>query len=73
MSFVIEIEGYRARVERARDGTLFGRVLEMEDQLYFRAATMRMVETKFAKAIEAYIENCKQRGVEPKKSTGVPF
>ena len=73
MSFVVEIEGYRARVERAADGTLLGRVIEMEDQVYFRAATMRMVETKFAKAIEAYLENCKQRGIEPKKSTGVSF
>lgn len=52
---------------------LFGRVIEMEEQVYFRAATMRMVETKFAKAIEAYLENCKQRGVEPKKSAGVSF
>lgn len=71
MSFVIEIEGYRARVERAVDGTLFGRVIEMEDQVYFRAAKMRMVETKFAKAIETYLESCKQRAVEPKKSTSV--
>ena len=73
MAFLVEIEGYRARVERDRDGTLFGKVLEMEDLVYFRAATMRMVETKFAQAVEAYLENCKQRGVDPKKPTGVSF
>ena len=73
MSFVVEIEGYRARVERTVDGMLHGRVLEMEDQIYFKAATMRMVETKFAKAIEGYLENCKQKGVEPRKPTTVSF
>ena len=73
MSFLVEIEGYRARVERAKDGTLHGRVLEMEDLVYFKAATMRMVETKFAKAIETYLENCKQRGVDPKKPVGPAF
>jgi len=73
MSFVVEIEGYRARVERANDGTLHGRVLEMEDLVYFKAATMRMVETKFAKAIETYLENCKQRGVDPQKPVGPSF
>ena len=67
MSFIVEIEGYRARVERDRDGILHGRVLEMEELVYFKAATIRMVETKFARAIEAYLEMCKQRGVEPRK------
>ena len=73
MSFVVELEGFRARVERDREGTLHGRVIELEDLVYFKASTMRMVETKFAKAIEAYLENCKQRGVEPRKSAGPAF
>jgi len=72
-SFVIEIEGYRARVERDREGILHGRAIEMEEVLYFKASTMRMVETRFAKAIEAYLENCKQRGVEPQKPVGPAF
>lgn len=73
MSFVVEIEGYRARVERDREGMLHGRVLEMEDLVYFKASTMRMVEAKFAKALEAYFELCKQRGVEPRKPTPHSF
>jgi predicted HicB family RNase H-like nuclease len=73
MSFVVEIEGYRARVERGHDGMLYGRVLEMEDLVYFKAATQRLVETKFAKALEMYFEMCKQRGIEPRKPMGPRF
>ena len=73
MSFIVEIEGYRARVERDREGMLHGRVLEMEDRVYFKAATIRMVETKFANALQTYFEMCKQKGVEPKKPTPHSF
>ena len=66
-SFVVELEGYRARVERDREGILHGRVLEMEDLVYFRASTMRMVETKFANALESYFIRCRELGMEPKK------
>jgi predicted HicB family RNase H-like nuclease len=64
---LIEFEGYRARIERARDGMLYGRVLGLEEIVNFRAPTMRVVERQFIKALEAYFERCKQRGVEPEK------
>jgi predicted HicB family RNase H-like nuclease len=73
VSFIVEIEGYRARVERERDGTLRGRVLEMEDQVYFKAPTVRMVESRFASALERYFEMCKQRGIEPRKPNAPAF
>lgn len=73
VSFIVEIEGYRARVERDREGMLHGRVLEMEDLVYFKAATMRLVESKFANALQLYFELCKQKGVEPKKPTPHSF
>ena len=69
MSFIVEIEGYRARVERDKEGILHGRVLEMEDLVYFKAVTTRMVETKFAQAIENYLQSCREKGVEPRKPT----
>jgi predicted HicB family RNase H-like nuclease len=72
-SFLVEIEGYRARVERERDGTLHGRVLEMEEIIQFRASTMRMIETKFANALESYFVFCRERGIEPKKPAGPAF
>jgi predicted HicB family RNase H-like nuclease len=52
---------------------LHGRVLEMEDLVYFKAATMRMVESRFANALQTYLEMCKQKGVEPKKPTPHSF
>ena len=73
MSFIVELEGYRARVERDKEGILHGRVLEMEDTVYFKAATARMIETKFASALQHYFEMCKQRGVEPRKPTPHSF
>jgi predicted HicB family RNase H-like nuclease len=65
LSFLIEIEGYRARVERDREGTLHGRVIEINEPIFFRASSARTVEMKFAKALEAYFERCRTLGVEP--------
>ena len=64
---LIEFEGYRARIERAKDGMLYGRVLGLEEIINFRAPTMRVVERQFIKALESYFERCKQRGIEPEK------
>ncbi len=64
---LIEFEGYRARIERAHDGMLYGKVLGLEEIINFRAPTMRVVERQFIKALEAYFERCKQRGIEPEK------
>ena len=65
--FLVEIEGYRARVERDRDGTLWGRVIEIDDVITFKASTMRVVESKFAKALSVYFERCLQQGIKPQK------
>jgi predicted HicB family RNase H-like nuclease len=67
IDFMIEFEGYRARVERARDGVLHGRVIGLNEIINFKAPTSRVIERQFAKALEAYFERCKQRGVEPEK------
>jgi predicted HicB family RNase H-like nuclease len=73
LSFLIEMEGYRARIERDRDGTLHGRVIEIEEVIYFRANTLRMVERKFSMALENYFERCKQMGVQPEKPIPMGF
>ena len=67
INHLIEFEGYRARIERARDGMLYGRVLGLEEIVNFKAPTMRVVERQFIKALEAYFERCKQRGIDPEK------
>ena len=70
---MIELEGYRARIERARDGMLYGRVIGLEEIINFNAQTMRVVERQFAKALEAYFERCRLRGVEPEKPVDMGF
>jgi predicted HicB family RNase H-like nuclease len=67
LEYLIEVEGYRAKIERSRDGMLYGRVLGLEEIVNFKAPTIRVVERQFAQALEAYFERCKQRGIEPSK------
>jgi predicted HicB family RNase H-like nuclease len=73
IDFMIELEGYRARVERARDGMLYGRVLGLEEIVNFKAPTKRVIERQFAKALEAYFDRCRTRGVEPEKPVAMGF
>ena len=69
LSFLLEFEGYRARIERDREGVLHGRVIEIDEPIYFKALTIRVVERKFAMALEAYFDRCRQLGVDPEKPT----
>jgi predicted HicB family RNase H-like nuclease len=73
INFIVEIEGYHARIERGRDGMLYGRVIGLEEIINFKAATQRVVERAFAKALEAYFERCKQVGKEPEKPRALGF
>ena len=73
LPFLVEIEGYRARVERDREGVLHGRVIEINETITFKATTLRMVETKFAKALQAYFARCQQNGHPPEKPVVMGF
>ena len=66
-SFLIERDGYYAKVERDRDGLLHGRVIGLDAVISFKAVTQRVVERNFARAMDAYFERCRQLGVEPEK------
>lgn len=65
LSLLYEIEGYRARVERDREGVLHGRVIEIEEVITFKAISIRLVERNFARALEAYFERCRMMGKDP--------
>lgn len=64
-SYLIEFEGYRARVERDREGILHGRVIELDEVITFKAISFRMVESKFQKALVGYFARCEKMGVKP--------
>jgi predicted HicB family RNase H-like nuclease len=70
---ILEIEGYYAKIERERDGMIYGRVIGLEEIINFKAATIRVAERQFAKALESYFERCKQRGIEPEKPRTLGF
>ena len=70
---IIEIEGYYAKLERSRDGMIFGRVIGLEHVINFKAPTLRVAERQFAKALESYFELCKQRGIEPERPRTLGF
>lgn len=73
LAYMVEVEGYRAKIERSGDGMLYGRVLGLEEIVNFKAITMRVVERQFAVALEAYFERCRQKGVEPAKPAATGF
>jgi predicted HicB family RNase H-like nuclease len=73
LSLLYELEGYRARVERDREGVLHGRVIEIDATITFKAQTMRLVERNFARALEAYFERCRLLGTEPEQPNPLGF
>ncbi len=72
-SMLVEFEGYRARVERDREGMFYGRVLDIEDIINFKATSIRQVEKKFMMALEVYFERCKEQGIAPQKPNATGF
>lgn len=73
LPFLVEIEGYRARIERSRDGMLYGRVLGLEEIINFKSTTTRVVERNFALALEAYFRRCRELGIEPQKPASAEY
>ena len=73
LTYLVEIEGYRARIERTRDGVLHGHVIEIHAPISFKATTPRLVETKFARALQDYFTRCQQQGIDPEKPTPSGF
>jgi predicted HicB family RNase H-like nuclease len=71
-SYLVEFEGYRARVERDREGILHGRVIDLQETITFKSFSFRNVEQKFQLALLQYFARCEKIGVKPEepKSSG---
>ena len=67
LALLYEVEGYRAKVERDRDGMLHGRVIDIDEVITFKAVSVRFVERNFSRALYAYFERCRNNGVEPEE------
>lgn len=66
-SLLYEVAGYRAKVERDREGMLHGRVLDINEAITFKAISVRFIERNFERALYAYFERCKNLGMEPEE------
>lgn len=69
-------KGYTACVEvDLAAGILFGRVLDINDVVTFKAKTIEEVHQEFQNLVDDYLEFCKELGQEPDKpfSGKLPF
>lgn len=67
---------YIAKLEVDADaGILYGRVLNISDVVVFQGTTVKEAEEAFYRAVDAYIESCREQGKEPDKpfSGKLPF
>lgn len=65
----MEYKGYLGSVEYSdSDKCMYGRVIGMtEDFITYEGSDMESLEKDFHDAVDFYIENCKMRGVQPKR------
>lgn len=67
---MIRYKGYTGSVEYSEeDDCLFGKVqgLDKGTCILYEGSTVGELKADFEKAIDCYLESCKERGVEPKK------
>jgi predicted HicB family RNase H-like nuclease len=61
--------GYTARVELDdRDGIFVGRILGIRSIISFHGKTVAGLRSEFAMAVDDYLAECKERGIEPEKA-----
>ena len=60
--------GYTARVELDdRDGIFVGRILGIRSIISFHGETVAALRAEFSHAVDEYLAECKERGIEPEK------
>lgn len=61
-------KGYSARVEYdERDNILVGRLLGIRSIISFHAQTVSELRSEFERAVDDYLEECREEGVKPEK------
>lgn len=67
----LRYKGYVGSVEYSEeDNCLYGKVqgLDKGTLILYEGSTVEELKTDFEEAIDSYLESCKDRGIEPKKS-----
>lgn len=69
MNNTIKYKDFTAKVEYSADDEVFvGRVLGIDDIVTFHADSVEALKTEMAGMVDFYIESCKQKGKQPKKT-----
>jgi len=68
MKNILEYKGYQAIIEySAIDAALFGRVMDIEDEIIFEIENPSEAERIFKEVVDDYLEMCKEVNKEPDK------
>jgi predicted HicB family RNase H-like nuclease len=63
-------KGYTARIEYdERDHIFIGRILGIRSIISFQGETVTQLRTEFELAVSDYLDDCKQQGIAPEKSS----
>jgi len=65
---VMTRKGYSARIEYdERDDIFVGRILGIRTMISFHGETVAQLHREFKKAIDDYLDDCRERGVDPER------
>ncbi|MDP6969375.1 MAG: type II toxin-antitoxin system HicB family antitoxin [Gammaproteobacteria bacterium] len=68
MQNTMSFKGYHGSVEISpEDNILFGKVLFISPLINYEAETAKDLDAAFRNAVESYISDCHQQGIEPEK------
>jgi predicted HicB family RNase H-like nuclease len=64
----LEYKGYTGTIEYSKeDELLYGKVLGIKGLISYEGITGKELEEDFKEAIDTYLDDCQERGVEPEK------
>jgi predicted HicB family RNase H-like nuclease len=68
MSDIFDYKGYSGTVEySAADNVLYGKVLGIKGLISYEGNSLQTLKKDFESAIDGYLEECAEDGVEPQK------
>lgn len=68
MSDVLSYRNYNGTVEySSEDSCLFGKVVGVKSLLSYEGASVLELEQDFQRTVDAYLEDCRERGVQPEQ------
>ena len=62
---VLKYRGYHGTCEPQEDGTLYGRIAFIRDQVTFEAKSLDRFRTEFIESVDGYLADCAALGKTP--------